>query len=176
MEEKVVVEPAVAAEPPFCKKTIDYDKETVTFAFGNGQTRTIALEELADEYIRGQALHGISQRGGDSYAAAGGDYAFALGNLDRTLANIRAGVVRSVRAEGGSTKGFTELVQAVASLMSMPMEEVISLLENASPEVKKALRADLAVKAKIADIRAEKAKEAAAKAGTGGLAALIPQA
>lgn len=93
----------------FCKKVINLEEQTVTWTFGNGAVRSISLDDLNEATQTHAALHGLSQKGGDSYASAGGDYAFAVAALDTTLGNLRAGVFNNVRTGDGQPKGVGEL-------------------------------------------------------------------
>ena len=52
------------------KKSIDVEKQTVTFDFGDGRVETFTLGEMSDEMKIQLALHGASQKIGDSYASA----------------------------------------------------------------------------------------------------------
>jgi len=156
----------------FCKKTISIEDGTVTWLFGNGKSYSISLDEIPEATQTHCALHGISQKGGDSYASAGGDYAFAESALVTTLGNLRNGTFNAVRQSDGSSKGNGELAAALVRLNAATMEEATALLETASDEVKKALRTNPEVKVALADIRAEKARERAAKAAPAGTPSL----
>ncbi len=52
------------------KKIVDVEKQTVTFDFGDGRVETFTLGEMSDEMKIQLALHGASQKIGDSYASA----------------------------------------------------------------------------------------------------------
>lgn len=160
---------------PFCKKVVDTESKTVTFTFGNGHVESLCLDDLNDETQVWSALHGISQKGGDSYASAGGDYGFAVASLQKTLQNLRDGTPNSTRG-GGTGKAANELVRALAALQGVSTESITELLSEAPAEVLKALRANPAVKAKIAEHRADAAREAAAKAAPVDLSGLLPKA
>ena len=154
----------------FCKKVINLEEQTVTWTFGNGAVRSISLDDLNEATQTHAALHGLSQKGGDSYASAGGDYAFAVAALDTTLGNLRAGVFNNVRTGDGQPKGVGELAAALVLAAGISMEEATALLANADEATVKAIRTNGEVKVAIADIRAEKAraKAAAAVAASGG--------
>lgn len=150
----------------FCEKTIE--GSVVSFKFGNGTTLTIDLADVPDETVQDLALHGTSQKIGDSYASAGGDYAFAIASAEKVIENLLAGVWGSVRASGDGKKSSGELATALAALQGKDVAEVAASLETATDEQKKTLRSHPAVKAKIAELRAAKAAEALAKAGAAG--------
>ena len=52
------------------KKSADLKAKTVEFEFTNGHLITVALKELNKDIVTNLALHGLSQKGGDSYAGA----------------------------------------------------------------------------------------------------------
>lgn len=158
------VTPAVEKKAAFCAKTNDGD--TVTWTFSDGTFRSRKVSEYPQELIIALAAHGLSAKGGDSYASAGGDLSFGITALDRVLTNLDAGLFSGPRGSGGSAeKTDTDLVQAIANLQSLPTEQVRALLEAASEDDKKSLRKNVHVKAEIASIKAKRAAEAAAGAG-----------
>ena len=159
-----VTTPAVEKKVFFCTKTNDGD--TVTWTFADGTFRSRKVSDYPQEMIIALAAHGLSAKGGDSYASAGGDLAFGISALDRVLTNLDAGLFSGPRSAGGaSEKSDTDLVQAIANLQSIPAEQVRALLEAASEEDKKAIRKNVHVKAEIASIKAKRAAEAAANSG-----------
>lgn len=162
----------VQEKTQFCKKTIDVKAGKVTWTFGNGNVYVITLDEIPEDTQIHCALHGISQKGGDSYASAGGDYAFAESALTTTLGNLRNGTFNAVHQSDGASKGNGELAAALVRLNAATMEEATTLLDTASDAVKKALRTNPEVKVALADIRAEKAREHAAKAAPAGTPSL----
>lgn len=150
----------------FCEKSCE--GSVLTFKFGNGEVLTLDMDELSEEIVKDLAIHGALQKIGDSYASAGGDYAFAMAAASKVMQNLRDGNFNSARAAGEGKQKIGELAQALAELQSKPVSEVTLALEAASDEQKKALRAHPAVKAKVAELRAKKAAEALAKATNSG--------
>lgn len=148
-----------AAAPKFCSKTIDVEAGTVTWTFGNGNVQSISLSDIPEDTQTHCALHGISQKGGDSYASAGGDYAFAESALKTTLSNLISGTFNAVRQSDGASKGNGELCAALVRLGAATMAEATTMLENATDEVKKALRGNSEIKLALAEIRADRARE-----------------
>jgi len=168
--------PAEVKAPAFCKKTIDLEAGTVTWTFGNGTTRTLVFDDLDDATKIHCGLHGVSQKGGDSYAAAGGDYAFAIAALDATLQNLHNGQFNANRSSGeAAPKGTGELAQALVRLNLMSMEQAANLLAGADAATLKALRANGEIKVAIAELRAERAraKAAATPAGESSLTSVL---
>lgn len=159
--------PSAPAKIKFCEKSSE--GSVVTFAFGNGTSLTLDLATLSDEMRDNLMIHGALQKIGDSYASAGGDYAFAIASAEKVMENLQAGNWGNVRAAGEGKAKTGELASALAALQGKDVAEVAAALEAATDEQRKALRAHPAVKAKIASLRAEKAAEALAKAGDAGL-------
>jgi hypothetical protein len=158
---------AAPAEPKkikFCEK--DSEGVVVSFKFGNGTELTLDLNEIPEETREDLMVHGALQKIGDSYASAGGDYAFAIAAAEKVIGNLRSGLFNAVRSGSGeSKKGVGELATALAALQGKEVADVAVALEAATDEQRKALRSHPAVKAKIAELRAVKAAEALAKAG-----------
>ena len=151
-------------KPKFCEKSAE--GTVASFKFGNGAVVSIDLSELSEEMQQELMLHGALQKVGDSYASAGGDFAFGIAAAEKIIENLRNNAWGSTRAGSGeSKKSSGELATALASLQGKDVATVVAALEAATDEQRKALRAHPAIKAKIAELRAAKAKEAAEKAG-----------
>jgi hypothetical protein len=151
----------------FCEK--DSDGSVVSFKFGNGVELSLDLTTLDESVQEALMVHGALQKIGDSYASAGGDYAFAQAAAEKVIANLQAGLFNAARTGSGEgKKSSTELAQALAALQNKDVAAVSAALEAATDEQRKTLRAHPAVKAKIAEMRAAKAAEALAKAGDAG--------
>ena len=152
----------------FCEKSAE--GTVCSFKFGNDTVVSVDLSELSEEMQQELMIHGALQKIGDSYSSAGGDFAFGIAAAEKVIENLRNGAWGSTRAGSGeSKKSSGELATALASLQGKDVATVVAALEAATDEQRKALRAHPAVKAKIAELRAEKAKEALAKAGEGAL-------
>ena len=96
------VTPAVEKKAAFCTKTNDGD--TVTWTFSDGTFRSRKVSEYPQELIIALAAHGLSAKGGDSYASAGGDLSFGITALDRVLTNLDAGLFSGPRGSGGPAR------------------------------------------------------------------------
>lgn len=152
----------------FCEKSAEGTE--VSFKFGNGTTVSVDLSTLPDDIQEALMIHGALQKIGDSYASAGGDFAFGIASAEKVCENLKNGAWGTARAGSGeSKKSSGELAIALASLQGKEVAVVVAALESATDEQKKALRAHPAVKAKIAELRAAKAQEALAKAGEAGV-------
>lgn len=145
----------------------DYDVETKTFSivFADGSESEVALESLPAEIVSMLALHGLSQKLGDSYASVKGDVAEAKKRYEAVLTQLQNGEWKKAREGGGEGSAkVTELAQAIARFRNAPLEKANAAVAGASPEQKKAWQGNPNIKALIATIRAEKAAERAAKA------------
>lgn len=146
----------------------DYDETTGTFSivFSNGKSAEITLDSLPGNIQKMLALHGLSQKLGDSYASVKGNVEEAMQRFEAVVTQLQSGEWRKTRAEGnneGSGK-VTELAAAIARFRDAPIEKANAVVAKASPEQKKAWQANAQIKAIIATIRAEKAAERAKSA------------
>jgi hypothetical protein len=151
-------------------KLIDPEAGTVTFDFTHGESSVYALSDLPAHIQTQLALHGISQKGGDSYSGEK-EPREAKASADEVWARLVSGewVVRRQRSEGS----VTLTIEAVAALQNRTTEEIFKIWENLDDETKKEVRADPGVKAKMAEIKAirlaEKAREETGDGGALGL-------
>lgn len=153
-------------KPKFCDKSAE--GTVLTFKFGNDAEVVIDLSTLSEEIQQELMIHGALQKIGDSYASAGGDFAYGIACAEKVVENLTNGLWGAVRTGSGQTKSSGELVTALAQLQGKDVAEVAAALEAATDEQRKAVRSHPAVKAKIAELRAAKAAEALAKAGEAG--------
>lgn len=145
----------------------DYDEETGTFSivFANGRQAEVNLDSLPQNIVRLLALHGLSQKLGDSYASVKGDVEEAIKRFDAVANQLASGEWKKAREGGGEGAGkVTELAAAIARFRNAPIEKANAAVAKATPEQKKAWQGHPQLKAIIAQIRAEKAAEKAAKA------------
>ena len=63
----------------FAEKTSE--GTVLSFKFGNDTVLTVDLSELSEDMQQNLMVHGALQKIGDSYASAGGDFAFAIAAL-----------------------------------------------------------------------------------------------
>lgn len=152
----------------FAEKTSE--GTVLSFKFGNDTVLTVDLSELSETMQENLMVHGALQKIGDSYASAGGDYAFAIAAAEKVIDNLKNDLWGSARTGSGeSKKSSGELATALSLLQGKDVAEVAAALEAATDEQRKAVRSHPAVKAKIAELRAAKAAEALAKAGDAGI-------
>lgn len=163
----MMAEASAAAETKvkFCKKEYDLDTGVVSFAFGNGETVELDTKEYSEQIRNQLMLHGISQKGGDSYAGVKGNYAEAIANLKEVHENLKQGVWKAAPGEGDARPRLAELAEAIARLKSVPLDKATSAVEAATDDQRKEWRSNAKVKHAIAQIRAEKAAAALKDAG-----------
>lgn len=142
----------------------DYDTETASFniVFANGNKREVIITDLPQEIQLNLALHGLSQKLGDSYASVKGDVGLAEQKFDAVLKQLMNGEWAAKREGEGASK-VTELAEAIARIKNVPIEKANAAVAQATDEQIKGWKANASVKAVIAQIRAEKAQARAAK-------------
>ena len=150
----VVVE---SKKPSFCSKEYDLETGEVSFTFGNGKIVSCNISDFPAETQKQFTLHGISQKGGDSYAGVKGNFAEGAANLEEVLANAKLGIWRAGRGEGESRPRLGELAEAIARIKSVPVEQAMAAVEKATDEQRKTWRGNAKVKSVIAQLRAEAA-------------------
>lgn len=168
------------AKQTVCKKSTDLDLGAVHFAFqdvdADGEAIApliVSLESLPEQIVTNLALHGLSQKIGDSYSGVGGDAAEARKLSEGVLARLLEGDWRAA-AVAGERKPL-EVVEALFRYMERQgdaktteeCEDVVGALQAADSAAKEAtgkdagkvrgLRKQLAEI--IAEIRLEKARE-----------------
>ncbi len=144
----------------------------VAIAFPDETVAGIALADLPADVVIRLAVHGLSQKLGDSYASAKSQenpLGWAKNRVAEVIAQLKEGDWRVV-TEGGPR--ITMLAKGLARATGQTLErcvEVItekedSLDEDGFKAWQKALRAQPAIKKASADIRSEEAAAAAVKA------------
>lgn len=148
--------PAVIFKLP---PTVNGDGETV-----DGKTFLLSLENLSEDIITRLALHGLSQKVGDSFAGAGEEpnpLKYAEERIIETYEQLRKGEWR-VTVAGGPRASL--LARALARVTGHSLEEAIEVVEGLDDEQKKAIRKDPAIKKASADIKLEDAQKAKERA------------
>lgn len=140
----------------------------VTFKFPDDTEQSLDLSTLSPDVIMRLAIHGASQKIGDSFAGAASEenpLAYAKGRVADVMKQLQNAEWR-VTVAGGPRA--TLLARALARITGEDLEDCIEVVENLEDEQKKALRKDPRIKQASADIKledAQKAKERAAAAG-----------
>lgn len=135
MEKRKVVESGVRevrTKPEvvyFLDKVVQ--KDGVQFLLGDGQSLTTRLAELEPEILHELALHGLSQKIGDSASGCSKDKAFgvAFRNMLAVYEGLKAGRWTAARAKKASAAGLNQaltedLIQALMKLQGLPLERV----------------------------------------------------
>lgn len=147
----------------FAEKQIEDGK--LTIAFGNGEVVAISLDEIPEELHRELAMHGLSQKIGDSYAGAKGNFESAIASASGVIEQLKNGEWKATRAAGESKPRIGELAAAVSRVKKIGEAEALALIDKLDDDAKKAVRNHPAIKLAIQELRTEKAKAAAEKAG-----------
>lgn len=145
----------------------DYDTETgiLSVIFKTGEKRDVELGKLPESIVTQLAMHGLSQKLGDSYASVKGDVAKAIVLFDGVLKQLQEGEWAKARGDGDSGGSrVTELAEAIARFQNVPVEKAQQVIGQASDENVKAWKQSPKLKAIIAQIRAEKAAKRAQEA------------
>jgi hypothetical protein len=145
------------------KKTVNFEAGTVTFDFENGKTAVFDIAKVSADIAKRLALHGASQKVGDSYAGAGeaaDPVAYAEQAAGETIAQLVAGDWRVTSAGGPRV---SDLAAALSRLNGQPVEVITEQLAKATDDQKKDLRKIPQVAAALAAIKAESAAKRAAK-------------
>lgn len=150
---------------------------TITITFDDRSESVHDVTKFPADIQHNLMLHGLSQKLGDSYSSAGkaeNPLAFAKGAVERVAKQLMDGAWQAAR-EGGGGSRTTVIAEAIARAFGTTIEVVNEKILNriadnagTSDEDKKAaltaLRADPQVRVAMAEIKAERAKTAAAKA------------
>lgn len=148
------------------KKAYDVSTETVTITYDDGATKVLALADYPEAIVRQLALHGLSQKAGDSYAGAAkasdeeGITAdeYCQGAVERVDTQLRDGNFNA--GGGGGVRGGI-FVEALAASLSKPTDEVLALVNSWDEEKIKQVKKHPQVKNAMLQIKAERAKKAA---------------
>lgn len=136
------------------KKAVDEKAERVTFGFMDGEKLACNLQDLPDDMIRKLALHGLSQKVGDSYASAT-SIDEAKQNARSVWGNLVAGVWATKAARGG------KFVEALARVTGKGYDECLAAWSGMDDKQKAELKKHPQMKKAIAEIEAENAARAA---------------
>lgn len=136
-------------------KIVDMIGRRVQWVFANGANAMVELDTFKEELQLAFALHGISQKFGDSYASAT-TVEEAQEAFDALYDQLRNGEWEKRREAGGKEKGEPLLVEALARLYQSTVEEVRPLVEAMKPAERRAMEADEEIARVILAIRAER--------------------
>ena len=143
-------------------RTVDFDKQTVTFGVvGTDDALIIAIADLPEEMRVRAILHGLNGKVGDSAADPETD---AMSAMQSTWDNVKAGNW-NVRGGGGGPR-VTVLAEALAQVTGQELDAVVDKLESMSIEERKEIPKKYAkVKAAMDAIKATRAQAKAKESG-----------
>ena len=149
------------ARPIKCKKATN--DSSVVFDFAHkGDAHTVSLKDFSKDIISKLALHGISQKLGDSYASAEtSETAEVLFNA--LLKRLTAGEWAKSRESGNGSPRTSQLLQALMRATGKSEEDCADVLAGMDDDKKKALRSHPEVAAALATLKAEAATAKATK-------------
>lgn len=133
-----------------CKKTAH--AEGVTFAFANGEIEDVLIGRFSEEIIGRLAIHGLSQKLGDSYAG--------VETVEEAVVNVKTLITQlsdGAWAVKVSTGG--RLAEALARASGKALAECIEILAGKTKEEKATLRKHPAVAAALAQLELEAAEK-----------------
>lgn len=152
------------ARNKMAKKIPDESAGKITFEFTDGRTLSMSVSELTDELKTRAAMHGVSQKVGDSYAGAESvDEAYDAANS--TIEALKKGEWSTRVAGEGGVRG-TMLVEALYRATKhegRTMDDCEALVADMDETQKKGIRLLPAIKAQLDAIAAERAMERAEK-------------
>ena len=148
----------------------DQKTGTVKFELGNGKHIQVKLSDMPAAIVTQLALHGLSQKIGDSAAgfSKDKDYAGALEAMTRVANNLVEGKFNGDR-EGNSRE---DLIAAIAKIKKVDVEVARRTIDKATKEQIETLQKHPAIKAEIAKIKADRLAKAA-EGAEGDLAKLL---
>jgi len=134
---------------------------SVRFILGNGVEVLASLESYSEGMKTKLALHGLSQKIGDSAAGFSKDRDFhgAFGAMQQVEDNLREDLWSS-RSGGGTS----DLVSVLAELQGASLEAAQAAVDKMNEEQLKAVKANPQVKAAIAKLVSDRATELAKSA------------
>lgn len=138
------------------EKTIDVDAGTLVLGFPSGEAMTIKMSDFPEEIVHQLAFHGLSQKATD--ATAGKSAEESEERVRAVIDALQAGnwTVRGSGTGSGGTGRITQLVEAVARIKGIPVEDAKAAVDGLEDEQKKALQKSPTVKAMIMTIKQER--------------------
>jgi len=133
----------------------------VNFAFIDGETVEVVFSELSEDIIHNLAIHGLSQKLGDSYASAE-SVAEARASLIGVWNNLKAGEWNAKVSRGG------KIVEALSRVADVKYEDAQAKFTAMSEEDKKELRKHPKIKLALAEIEMERQTKLAEADSSGG--------
>lgn len=134
----------------------------VEFTLGNGQVLVALLDAMPPAIVLRLALHGLSQKVGDSSAGCAGDkaYGHAFAVMKGVIESLEAGKW-GVERESGA---LADLVTALAQIKKLDEEAVRAAVMKADEATRKGWMKNAKVEAVVLEIKAKRAKANAKEA------------
>jgi ribosomal protein L12E/L44/L45/RPP1/RPP2 len=150
------------AKASICTKSVNDDQSGVVFTFIDGEVKTINLSELTPEMVTKAALHGLGQKGVDSYSGVKPeDLDVAKAKLENVLSALRDNRWTVARAGGAVT---TDLARAISNVTGRSLAEVIEALVEVDSATKAQFKRLPEVAQELYRMAQEKAEEELKKA------------
>jgi hypothetical protein len=130
-------------------KTVDVENGSITFEWPDATKHTVNINDLSNDIMHRLALHGLSQKLGDTCAGAE-SIVDALVKWKQTWENLKEGTWRT----GGGNGGI--MAEAIARVTGKDITDVIKVLAGLEQPEKNRLRQDRRIKAEIARIQLER--------------------
>ena len=132
-------------------KRIDAEGKSVTWYWADGSVNVVSLARFSEAIQLAYALHGLSQKLGDSYASCDGleDSKTAMLEL---LDQLEGGDWEKKR-EGGAKESGGLLARACAEVFGISIDEAKAVIEKLTPKEKKALEVDDKIAAAILKLK-----------------------
>ena len=143
-------------------KVIAEDLSGVTIKFLEGESVTLLLEDIPEETIKRLALHGASQKLGDSYSGED-DIEVARARALGVANRLKQGDWKAVR-EGSGGSRISDLARALAAITGNTVEQSVAVIEDMDKAKRAGLRRHPKIAAELARMAAERAQEKANKA------------
>ncbi len=128
----------------------------VVFSFANGEVVLATVAAMPEEILYRLAIHGLSQKLGDSYASAG-DKGLTVADCADGVRDILRNLTEGIWSASGGT-GSSILAEALAALTGKELGECAKILTAMPDDAKKALAKRDDVKAAVAEIKAARAR------------------
>jgi hypothetical protein len=128
----------------------------VKFTFSNGTIIMATLDGIPFEMKERLAVHGLSQKLGDSYASAN-DKGWSVQDCADTVAEILHGLRAGIWSQAGGS-GVNIMAEAIARMLDKTAEQCAEILAAMTDDERKEMAKRDDVKAMVAQIKAERAK------------------
>lgn len=146
----------MAKRAAVAKKVLDDVVGKVAFQFADGVSREFRVGDLPQEIIHRLALHGLSQKLGDSYASRD-DKGWTVGECRDEAMRVWANLTNGVWADRGGAGTGGILAEALARATGRELAECVAVVTGLDEDGRKALGKNPQVKAAQAAIQAERA-------------------